>query len=64
MKPRETQLRIAAERALKACGPVVADAERMLDEAYAALGAPSPHVPELAEAKGALFALAQALEAK
>lgn len=63
MKPRETQLRLAAERALKACGPVVADAELTYTRSCELLGV-KPDSPKLAEAKGSLFALAAALEAK
>lgn len=55
MKPREIQLRLAAERVIKVFGPMVGEHA----EAYASLSD-----VWLDEARGALMQLARALEAK
>lgn len=62
-RTRDAQLRAAAERALKACGPLIADMEKHLRELQERAGIFVYDQPQdVSEAKGSLMALAAALE--
>lgn len=65
MKPRETQLRLAAERVLKACPPLISDMEKHLRDLQERAGIYVYDEPQdVSEAKGSLMQLEHALEAK
>lgn len=59
---RDARLRLAAERVLKACGPVLDKARRDLDGQPSALMSDPLPVEEVDEARGALMDLEKALK--
>lgn len=68
----ESRLRLAAERALKACGPIMSEIGRERARTCLKVGIPGAFMPvtinaeseQFSEARGALHDLAAALEGK